>query len=293
MAASRPTWKGFLRLSLVNVPVQAHTAMTTGQGEIHLNQLHESCHSRIRYQKVCPLHGEVDKDEIVMGYEYARGNYVEVTDEEREQAHVASDKSIGIERLVPLDSIDPVYYSGRNYYLLPDGAGANRSYAVLAQAMAEEGRVAVGQVALSGRDQVVVVRPRDGLLVMDILNYEAQLKDTEQFEVPEAKTTDEEMRLAKMLLESTFADDPHLTEYKDTYTDKLREIIEAKVEGQEVVTPPEEEAPPVINLMEALRKSVEERGGAKPEPPPELKRPKKKMAKSMRPAKAKRKKKSS
>lgn len=282
--ASRPAWKGFLRLSLVTVPVQAHSAMATSHGQVQLNQLHETCHNRIKYTKTCPVHGEVPPDEIVMGYKYDREHYVEITDAEKEQAHSKSDKSVGIEKLVPMESIDPLYYQGKNYYLLPDGPHAKRSYAVLYQAMLDSGRCAVAQVALSGRDQVVAIHPKDGLLVMSALTFQSQLKDEGQFrsEAQTAEPTDEEMKLARMLLETTYEDDPHLEQYEDTYTDKLREVIEAKVEGHKVIAPPTEEAPPVINLLDAIRRSLDKA-------PPT----KKKMAPSEPKRSAKRKKKSS
>jgi DNA end-binding protein Ku len=118
---SRPAWSGFLRLSLVSVPVQGYATLNPGDGEIHLNQLHKKCHSRIRYKKVCPIHGEVPNDEIVMGYEFAKDQYVEVEDSERKQARTKSDKAIDIESFVPIEAVNPIYLEGRSYYLLPDG----------------------------------------------------------------------------------------------------------------------------------------------------------------------------
>ncbi len=264
--ASRPVWRGILRLSLVAVPVKAFTAMASEKGEISLNQLHDKCHNRIRYKKVCPVHGEVTADQIVMGYQYAKDQYVEISDEEREAARTKSDKSIEIDAFVPLDAVDPMYFEGRNYYLLPDGAGSQKPYALMYQAMADEGRCAVAQVALSGKDQVVVVRPSDGMLIMCLLNYESQLKDRSEFkdEIPDVKPKADELKLAKVLLENTFSDALDLSGYKDTYNDKLREVVEAKVEGHEVIKPPAESAPPTFNLIDALKKSVAKSQSAKP-----------------------------
>lgn len=266
IAMSRPAWKGFLRLSLVSVPVRAYTTMVTGQGEIHLNQLHAECHSRIRYKKVCPVHGEVSKDEIVMGYEYSKGNYVEISEDERNKARTKSDKSIDIEKFVPVEKVDPMYFEGLNYYLLPEGASGQKPYALFYQAMEDEQRCAVAHVAMSGRDRVVIVTPKDRLLVMHMLNYESQMKSLDEFqdEIPDARPKAEELKLAKMLIESTFEDELDLSQYHDTYTEKLKEVIEAKVAGQEILNPPADEPPQVVNLMEALRKSVSQAKGKKP-----------------------------
>ncbi|HEX4149607.1 MAG TPA: Ku protein, partial [Pirellulales bacterium] len=162
-------------MSLVSVPVQAYTALAPEQGELHFHQLHKECHNRIRYQKVCPVHGEVSRDEIVYGYEYAKGQYVVVDDNEREQARTTSDRAINIDRFIPPHAIDPVYFEGRTYYLVPDGAAGQKPYALFYRAMADENRAALGQVALSGRDRVVLVRAGETLLTMSLLNYEEQL----------------------------------------------------------------------------------------------------------------------
>lgn len=159
---------------------------------------------------------------------------------------------------MPLEKVDPIYFEGRNYYLLAEGEGGERPYALLYQAIEEEERCAVAQVALSGRDRVVIVTPKDGLLVMYLLNYQSQLKSLDEFtdELAEVKPRAEELKLAKMLIESIFQDEFELSEYHDTYSEKLKEIIEAKVAGHEILNPPAEESPQVVNLMEALRKSV-------------------------------------
>src|SRR3954462_3977380 len=123
--ALRTSWKGFLRLSLVSVPVKAYSAAASGNGRIHLNQLHETCHSRIRYQKVCPLHGEVTSDEIVSGYEYAKGQYVVIDEDELDKLRTPAERAINIDKFVPFSTIDPLYFDGRAYYLLPDGPVGN------------------------------------------------------------------------------------------------------------------------------------------------------------------------
>ncbi len=255
---ARASWKGFLRLSLVSVPVEAYSAQQSGGGEVHLHQLHADCGSRIKYVKTCPVHGEVSKDEIVSAYEYAKGKYVVVDPDEREQAQSKSDRAIELEKFVPPSSIDPLYFEGRDYYLIPEGASGQKPYLLLYRAMDDEQRWGVGQLTINGRDQLVVVRPQDGLLVMSQLNFANQLRMPDEFEsmVPDMKLSSDEMKLGRTLIKATSADKVDLTKYRDTYTEKLREVIEAKVEGREVVAPPEEEEAPVINLMDALRQSV-------------------------------------
>jgi DNA end-binding protein Ku len=275
-AMSRPVWKGFLRISLVTVPVRAYTVLETGEGEIHLHQLHRDCHNRVRYKKVCPVHGELSPDQIVMGYEFAKDQYVEIEESERKNARTKSDKSIEIDKFVPLDSIDPLYFEGRNYYLLPEGPGGSKPYALLKAALDAEGRCAVAQAALYGRDEVVVIRSREELLVLQTLNFASHLKPVEEFadEFSDEKPRSDELKLAKMLIESASAEKLDLSKYQDTYTDKLKELIEAKVDGHEMVSAPTDEAPISINLMDALRRSVAQAKGAS--------KPKKRLATSHR-----------
>jgi DNA end-binding protein Ku len=273
---SRPAWKGFLRISLVSVPVEAYTTLVTGAGEVHLNQLHRKCHSRIRYKKVCPIHGEVSNDDILMGYEYSKDNYVEVDERERKRLRTKSDKSIDIDTFVPVGAIDPIYFKGQNYYLMPDGTAGEKPYALFYQVMHDEERCAVAQVAMSGRDEVVTVTAKDGLLIVSLLYFAAQIKSVQEFkaELTAGKPRADEVKLAKTLVHEAFNSKLDLSSYHNTFTEKLREVIDAKVAGNEIVTPPDEETPHVINLMDALRKSVFQSKSSK--------KPAKKMAKSTR-----------
>jgi DNA end-binding protein Ku len=258
--AARSSWKGYLKLSLVSVPVKAYTATSSSGSPISLNQLHEKCNSRIKYQKTCPIHGEVSGDEIVMGYEFAKGQYVVINPDELDKLRTESDKSISVTAFVPADAIDPVYHSGRTYYLVPDGPVGQKPYALLRQSMADESVCAVAQVVISNREQLVMLRPMENLLAMTVLEYEAQVKKPSAFEdeVTETSATAEEVQLTKMLVQALTKESVDLSEYKDVYTEKLTQLIEAKVEGKELVTPPAEDQPQVINLMEALKASVKQ-----------------------------------
>ena len=258
--APRSTWKGYLKLSLISIPLKAYTASSGGGSPISLNQLHEECKSRIRYQKTCPVHGEVSNDEIVSGYEFAKGQYVVIDPDELDKLRTENDKSISVDTFVPADSIDPVYHSGKTYYLVPDGPVGQKPYALLRDTMAESNLHAVAQVVLSKREQLVLLRPIEKLIGMTVLEYHAQVKQPAAFEdeLTETESSQDELQLARTLIEGMAADEVDLSQYKDSYVEKLTALIEAKVEGKELVSPPADEAPPVINLMDALKASVQQ-----------------------------------
>src|SRR5262249_2671603 len=144
-------WRGMLRFGLVSVPVQAFNAHIPDQEGVAFHQLHETCHSRIHYQKVCPIHGEVSNDEIVSGYEYAKGKYVVVDSEELDRLRPEKDRALNIDAFISPEELDPIYFDGRMYYLAPDVAEAAAPYAVLMHAMERQERWAIGQVVFNGR----------------------------------------------------------------------------------------------------------------------------------------------
>ncbi len=279
--AMRSSWKGYLKLSLVSVPVQAFNSAAASGGEIHFNQLHSECHSRIRYQKVCPIHGEVSKDEIVLGYEYAKGKYTIVDPEEIEKLRRENDRAINIAEFIAPDALDPVYLDGRNYYLVPDTPVGQKPYAVLHDAMTKRDRHGLARVIFSGKEQLVLVRPMNGLLMMSMLNYESQIRKPEAFEdeVPRPKVSSQEVKLAEMLIDASTSKKFDFSKYQDLYTERLTELINAKIEGKEVVAPPSEEEVPVINLMDALKQSLNKSGKRAAT---ERAKPAKKMAASRR-----------
>ena len=255
--APRPSWKGFIRLSLVSVPIRAYTATATG-AEVRLNQLHEECKSRVQYKKTCPIHGEIKKDEIVSGYEFAKGQYVVVDPSELSKLRTESDRSLAIDGFVPAGTIDPLYQTGRTYFMVPDGPVGQKPYALLVEAMHEEELHAVARAIIAGKEQVVLIRPIDGVLGMTVLEYKSKVKEASIFkdEIAEQKISKEEMKLTKTLIEASRLQDFDFGEYTDEYTAKLTQLIESKVEGKEIVAPPDQEEPKVINLMEALKASV-------------------------------------
>jgi DNA end-binding protein Ku len=258
--AARSVWKGFIQFSLVSVPVKAYSTTISDGGAVALNQLHKTCNSRIKMPKTCPIHGEVKSDEIVMGYEFAEGQYAIVDPSEIEKLRPARDRSVRIAGFIKDDAIDPMYYSGRTNYLVPDGPVGQKPYTVLHRVMVEEGRVAFAQVVMNGKDQLVLVRPVGDLLAMTFLSFDAQLRKPAEFkdEAPKVEVGAQELAMAKTLTKALAVNDFDLSAYKDSYADKLRELIEAKIAGKQIAEPPPEESPQVINLMEALQKSVEQ-----------------------------------
>jgi DNA end-binding protein Ku len=256
--AIHSTWKGFLKLSLISVPVRAYNAAVAGHGDIHFHQVHASCGNRIHYQKVCPKHGEVPKEELVSGYELAQGQFVLLEPEELEQVCTENDKAITIQAFIRPESLDTLYYSGRNFYLVPDGPAGQKPFAVLHRAMLEENRYAVAQVVFAGHEETVLLRPLRRLFLMTMLNYEAQVKKPSAFEdeVTTPKVSAEELKLARSLIGTFAVKGFDFSNCKDLYTERLTRLIDAKAAGKKIESPPREEEPVVINLMDALRKSL-------------------------------------
>jgi DNA end-binding protein Ku len=284
--AAHAYWKGYLKISLVSLPVKAYTASSEASRGIQFHQLHDKCHSRIKHVKTCPIHGEVTNDEIVSGYEFAKDQYVVVDPDELEALRVAGDKSITVDTFIRPDQLDPLYESGRAYYLLPDGAVGQKPYALIHRVMQEEAMQAIGRVVLSGREQLVLLRPAGRLLAMATLRYASQLKQPGSFEdeLTDEQASPPEVQLTKQLVEALASEEFDFSKYRDTHTEKLTEIIQAKVRGEELVAPPAEAQPAVINLMEALKASVQQ---IKPPRPKAAAKPPRKMAASTKEREAK------
>lgn len=257
----RASWKAFIKLSLVSIPVQGYSAARPERETITLHQLHQG-HARINYKKVCPVHGEVPNDEIVKGYEYGKGEYVIVEPEEIERVQAEGDRSIEIRAFVPPLEIDPLYYSGKSYYLTPDGPAGQKPYALLEAAMTREGVYGLATAVLGGRQQLAVLRPVEHVLTLSGLQYESQLRDASEFS--EGRSPDyspKELDLVETLIEATAQKHFDAGQFHDEYEERLRELIDAKVQGKEIAIVPEEKPRPVINLMDALRKSVAQAKG--------------------------------
>lgn len=258
--ALRSSWEGFLRLNLISVPVKAYSVTQSGGGRIGFHQIHAKCKSRIRYQKVCPVHGEVTMDEIVSGYEVAKNQYVLIKPEELKKLRVDADKSIDIDVFIRPNEVDPIYFTDRSYYLTPSGKAGQKPYAVLQKVMADEQRYAVGAMVLSGREQIVLLRPVEQLLTATVLNYADRVKPVRAFEdeAPDEKVAPDEVKLARTLIDATTDEKFDFEKYQDKYATQVLKLIERRSAGQKLTAPRHEDEPAIINLMDALRESLKE-----------------------------------
>ena len=254
--AARATWKGYLKISLVNIPVKVFPA-TEASATISFNQLHEACRTRIQQKKWCPqCNREVPNSEIVKGYEFEKGQYVILSEEDIDKVRPESTRVIDLVQFADASSIDPMYVE-RTYYLAPDGGVASDAFAVMREGM--KGKVGVGKLALYGREYLVAVRPYERGIVMHTLHHAAEMRSIETVEelisVP-SKVKPEEIKLAKQVI-GTFEGPLNLADYKDEYREGLQRIIDKKIAGEEIVAPQVEAPPKVVNLMDALKKSLD------------------------------------
>jgi DNA end-binding protein Ku len=261
--AARSTWKGFLKVSLVNIPVRVFPA-TESAAALSFNQLHNVCQTRIQQKRWCPTcDREVPNTEIVKGYEFQKGRYVVVTEEDFAKVTVESTRVINLVQFSDETAIDPMYVD-KAYYLAPDGAVAAEAFAVMREGM--RGKAGIGKVALYGREYLVAVKPQEHGLVMYTLHHAAEIRGIDQIDelggVPK-NVKPEELKLAQQVVEM-YSGDLNIKEYKDEYKEELRRIIDAKVSGEEVVAAPVVEAPTnVVDLMAALRRSLDAVSAAK------------------------------
>lgn len=258
--ATRPTWQGYLRLSLVSCPVALYTA-TSRSGEVHFNMLHKDTHNRIRMIPTDPESGPVDRSEIVKGYEIEKGRYVVITDEEIKAVRLSTTRTLDIERFVGEDEIDRLYWNDP-YFLAPDGDMAVEAFAVIREAMKKEGRVALGRLVMHQRERLMALEARDkGILAYTIRN-KREVKQPEDIfgSIPEVKPPAQMVEIAAKIidqLEGPF--DP--SQFNDRYEDALRALIKEKEKGHSVTAPQQPQEAEVIDLMEALRRSLGQTSG--------------------------------
>ena len=254
--AARPTWKGYLKISLVNIPVRVFPA-TDAKATVSFNQLHRECRTRIQQKRWCPTcETEVPNTDLVKGYEFEKGKYVVVEDDDLAKVRPESTRVINIVQFADAKVIDPVYVE-KPYYLAPDGQVAAEAFAVMREGMA--GKAAVGKLALYGREYLVAIQPREKGLVMYTMRHASEVRAMnaiDELNLVPAKIKPDEIKLAKQVI-GNFETGGDLTQYQDDYQKELRRIIEAKVAGEEIVATAEDAPPKVVNLMEALRQSLE------------------------------------
>jgi len=254
--AARPTWKGFMKISLVTIPVRVFPA-TDAAATISFNQLHAECQTRIQQKRWCPTcEREVPISEIAKGYEFEKGRYVVMTEEDMSKVRPESTRVIDLVQFTDAAAIDPIYVE-KPYYLAPDGPMAREAFAVMREGM--KGKAGIGKLALYGREYLVAVQPRDKGLVMYTMRHAKEVRSMDNIEeldsVPE-KVKADEIKLAKQVI-GNFEGALDLAEYSDKYQEELQRIIDAKVAGEEVVATEEATPPKVVNLMDALRQSLD------------------------------------
>jgi DNA end-binding protein Ku len=255
--AARPTWKGFLKISLVNIPVRVFPA-TDSAASISFNQLHKVCQTRIKQKKWCPeCDVEVANTDIVKGYEFEKGRFVTMSDEDLAKVRPESTRIINLVQFTDASAIDPMYLE-KPYYLAPDGNVAAEAFAVMREGM--KGKVGVGKLALSGREYLVAIQPGESALMMYTLRHANEIRSADlidELKTVPAKIRPDEIKLAKQVIANFETGELDLQEYKDEYQEELRRIIDAKIAGEEVIATREDAPPNVINLMDALRQSLD------------------------------------
>jgi DNA end-binding protein Ku len=264
---ARPTWKGYLKISLVNIPIKVFPATDSG-ATLSFNQLHAECQTRIQQKRWCPhCEKEVPNTDIVKGYEFEKGRYVIVDEEDIEKVRVESTRVINLEKFTDDTAIDPIYLE-RPYYLAPDGPVAKEAFAVIREGM--KGMAGIGKVALYGREYLIKVQPRERGLIMYTLRHANEIRSMDAIDELADMPTQvkpDEVKLARQVI-GTFEGDVDFESYHDDYQAGLRDIIDAKIEGREIVAPEVEAPPKVVNLMDALRKSLDSIGTGKKKPAP-------------------------
>ena len=268
MPASRPIWKGQLRLSLVSIAVELYSATKTS-AKPTFNQIHKPSGQRIHYEKVVEGIGPVDKDEIIKAFEYEKGSYVELTDEEMDAVKLETKKTLELTQFVGACEIDPIYYD-KPYFVVPADDLAEDAFRVIRDALRKSEKVGLGQLALRGKEYLVAIKPTGTGLLLETLHYEEEIRKADPFfaEISSDKADDDLLDVATALIaKKTAKFDAKV--FKDHYQAALRELIDEKVrsKGKKITTKPEPESAKrtgsnVVDLMAALRSSLE--GSATP-----------------------------
>lgn len=252
----RAIWKGHIRFSLVTIPVRVYNAVDNEQ-KISFNQLHRDCNGPVGYDKRCKkCNNIVTKEEIVKGYQYEPDQFVIVEQDDLDKVKLKSTKIIEIEGFINAREVSPLLFESP-YYAGPDGPVAGKAYALLSQTLKETGKVGIGKVVLRDREDVVLIGPMEQGLVLYKLRYPKEVKHIKDVpQIEEHKIDKDQLKLARNLVDS-MATTYRKLDLKDTYHNALREMIEAKISGKEIVTVAEEEKP-VVDIMTALKQSIEQ-----------------------------------
>ncbi len=251
----RNIWKGVISFGLVNIPIKLYTA--TEPKDIKFNFLHRQCKSPIKYEKVCPVcNVEVKNEDLVRGYEYEKGRYVIIEEEDLEKIPLSTLKAIEILDFINLGEVDPIYYV-KSYYIAPGDLGV-RPYRLLYEAMKQTGRVAIARVVLRQKESLALLRVYENCLVMETIFYPDEIRNPALIPELQAEVNvhENELKMAVTLIENLTAEF-RPEKYTNHYRQALMELIQAKITGEEIAVPEEREVTKVIDLMEALKASIE------------------------------------
>lgn len=264
--ALRASWTGYLRLSLITIPVRLFNAINSAD-KISLNQLHKACNSRLRQKLVCPTHGEVEREQVAKGYEYEDERYVVIEDSDLKAIRLETTKIIELVSFADASQLDPIFLDSP-YYVSPDGAIAEEGFRVLREAMRELDRVAIGRVVLTGREHLVAMGVQEKGLRMSTLRYASEIKAAAPYfeDIKNGNVNSAQLGLAKQLVEQ-FTTDFKPEEFTDRYRDALMDVIKTKIAGAPVVAQ-QVKVGKVVNLMEALKQSLEKSQATMVKKPP-------------------------
>src|SRR6201988_1434740 len=248
-------WKGHVTFGLISIPVRLTTAARSER--ISFNQLHKECHTRVKQPLFCPTHNRiVERSEIVKGYEYEKDQYVLFTEEELDKIEPASARVMEILEFVKLSEMDPLYFDS-SYYISPEDAGV-KAYQLLMKAMEESGYGAIAKLTMHQREHIVIIRPGAKGMTLHTMFYSNEIRAAEAVPTDKVELKDQEKKLAQQLIQSLAAPfDPQ--KYRDEYMENVKGMIAAKLKGQEVTQVAQPHMAPVIDLMEALKKSLAEK----------------------------------
>ena len=282
--ATRPTWQGYLRLSLVSCPVALYTA-TSRSGEVHFNMLSKKTHNRIRMIPTDPEAGPIDRSDIVKGYEIEKGRYVVITDEEIKNVRLETTRTLDIERFVDEADIDRLYWNDP-YYLAPDGDMAVEAFSVIREAMKKSKKVALGRLVMHQRERLMALEPQDKGILAYTLRNKREVRPAEEIfgAIKAVKPPAEMIEIASKIIDQQEGPfDP--SQFNDRYEDALRDLVKEKEKGHTVTAPEEPKEAQVIDLMEALKRSLGQAGERRRPAAPSKSRAAKKPAARKAPAK--------
>lgn len=260
--ALRATWTGHLKVSLVTIPVRLYNAVGSG-GKVQLNQLHKGCGRRIKYDIVCPTHGHLERDEVVKGYEFEKNRYVPLDDDVLDSVKLETTRMIDVVQFVEDGEIDAAWLE-TPYYLAPDGPVAVEAFATFRDAMRRMKRTAIGRLVLGGREKIVGIRPLGNGLAMNTLHYAYEVRKPDAYfeEIPPVQVDDQHLQLGEMLVER-LSKPFNPAEFTDRYQEALLDVIKARVAGRQPEVVEERGPASVVDLMEALKRSLEQADGKK------------------------------